>query len=76
MRGKQLCEGTVVLTQLHCQIYKYLNYMFRPLWPSSGWIRNQMKIYIYVCVYNMVHDIHKCGVSGGRDLVYRDMEGL
>ena len=28
--------------------------MFRPLWPSSGWIRNQMKNYIY----NTVHYIH------------------
>ena len=27
-------------------------------------------------IYNMVHHIHKCGVSGGRDLVYKDMEGL
>jgi hypothetical protein len=24
----------------------------------------------------MVHYIHQCGVSGGRDLVYKDMEGL
>ena len=27
-------------------------------------------------IYNMVHYIHECGVSGGRDLVYKDMEGL
>jgi len=23
--------------------YKYVNYMFRPLWPSSGWIQYQRK---------------------------------
>jgi len=27
-------------------------------------------------IYNMVHYIHECGVSGGPDLVYRDKEGL
>jgi hypothetical protein len=24
----------------------------------------------------MVHDIHNCGVKGGRELVYIDMEGM
>jgi len=47
--------------------YKYLNYMFRPLWLSSGCIWNQIKT-----IYNMVHYIHECGVSGGRDLVCKD----
>jgi hypothetical protein len=41
IKGKQLCWGIPSWTQIYCQIYKkYLNYMFRPLWPSSGWIRD------------------------------------
>ena len=50
-KGKQSCEDIPSWTQLYCQIYKYLNYMFRPLWPSSGWIRNQMKNYIYTILH-------------------------
>jgi len=38
-KGKQLCKGIPSWTQLYCQIYKYLNYMFRPLRPSSVWTR-------------------------------------
>ena len=46
-KGEQLCKGNTVLTQLYRQIYtKYLNYMFRPLWTSSGWKQYQRKNYI------------------------------
>ena len=56
-KSKQLCKIIPSRTLLYCQIYKYINYMFRPLWPSAGWIRNQMKT-----IYNMVHYIHECAV--------------
>jgi len=30
-------------TTILSDTYQYLNYMFRPLWPSSGWIQYQRK---------------------------------
>jgi len=40
--------------------------MFQPLWPPSVSIRNQMKNFIY----NVVHYIHECGVSGVDDISF------
>ena len=47
--------------------------MFRRLWPSSGWINYQMEK-----LHNATWYSANIGVvlSGGRDLVYRDMETL
>ena len=47
-KGKQLCKGmssehNYIVRYIYIYIYIYLNYIHRPLWPSSGWIRYQMK---------------------------------
>jgi len=71
-KGKQLCKGIPSWTQLYCQIY--INISTTCFGPYAhlqvGYVIR------WKTIYNMVHYIHECGVSGGRDLVYKDMEGL
>ena len=43
IKGKQICKAIKRLnTNILSDTYKYL-YMFRPLWPSSGWIQYHEK---------------------------------
>ena len=54
-RGEQCARLYRLNTTILSDIYKYLNYMFRPLWPSSGWIRYQMKNYILYFSIDKAH---------------------
>ena len=73
-KGKQLCEGITVLTQLYCLIYIYI-YISTTCFGPYGHLQVGYEIRRKT-IYNMVHYIHECGVSGGRDLVFKDMEVL
>jgi len=42
-KGKQMQGYYRLNTPILSDTYKYLNYMFRPLLPSSGWVEYQRK---------------------------------
>jgi len=62
-----------VNTTVLSDTYKCLIYMFRPLWPSSGWIQYQREKN-YIIQYGTVQTL--VWYEWGRDLVYKDMEGV
>jgi len=54
--GKIIMQGYYRLnTTMLSDTYKYVNYMFRPLWPSSGWIQHQKKKKLHNTTRSFIH---------------------